>query len=292
MQKPTIIISGKNGQLGNELQDAALLFPQFHYRFFGKDELDIANMQELEAIFKKYKPAFFINTAAYTAVDKAENEQEKAYMINAEAAGIIAKACNQYNTKLLQVSTDYVFDGKADEPYKEEDKTEPVNYYGFTKWMGEQLAVTNNPQTIIIRTSWVYSVYGNNFVKTMLRLMKDRKELNVVSDQFGSPTYAKDLAQAILQIADTSWPALKSDECIFHFSNEGNISWYDFATKIRDIKQLDCIVNPITTEQYPTPARRPSYSVMSKEKIKSVFKININNWQQSLEECLAKLSMQ
>ena len=289
MQKPTIIISGKNGQLGNELQGAALLFPQFHYRFFGKDELDISNIQELEAIFKKYKPAFFINTAAYTAVDKAETEQEKAYMINAEAPGIIAKACNLYNTKLIQVSTDYVFDGKADEPYKEEDKTDPINYYGFTKWMGEQLALANNPQTIVIRTSWVYSVYGNNFVKTMLRLMKDRKELNVVSDQYGSPTYAKDLAEAILQIASSEWPIMEGDGAIFHYSNEGDISWYDFATKIRDIKQLDCLINPIATTQYPTPAKRPTYSVMSKEKIKLVFHININNWQQGLEECLGKL---
>ena len=289
MQKPTIIISGKNGQLGNELQNAALLFPQFHYRFFGKDELDISNIQEIEAIFKKYKPAFFINTAAYTAVDKAETEQKKAYMINAEAPGIIAKACNQYNTKLIQVSTDYVFKGKAEQPYKEDDKTDPVNYYGFTKWMGEQFAIANNPQTIVIRTSWVYSVYGNNFVKTMLRLMKDRKELNVVSDQFGSPTYAKDLAEAILQIVNTEWPAMHGDECIFHFSNEGAISWYDFATAINDIKQMDCTVHPIATTQYPTPAKRPAYSVMSKSKIKSVFNITINDWLLGLEECLGKL---
>jgi len=290
MQKKTIIISGKNGQLGNELQDAALLFPQFHYRFFGKDELDISNASALEKLFKKYKPFCFINTAAYTAVDKAETEQEAAYLINAEATGTIAKTCNHFGTKLIHISTDYVFDGKGNKPYKEDDTTNPVNYYGYTKWMGEKLALENNPETMVIRTSWVYSVYGNNFVKTMLRLMKDRKELNIVNDQFGSPTYAKDLAETILQIiADLQLKDHQLDYGIYHYSNEGAISWCDFATAIRDIKQLDCSVNGIATTQYPTPAKRPGYSVMSKEKIRSTFNVEIKHWKQSLQECLAKL---
>ena len=292
MQKQTIIISGKNGQLGNELQDAALLFPQFHYRFFGKDELDISNAGALENIFKKYKPFSFINTAAYTAVDKAETEQEAAYLINAEAIGIIAKTCKFYNTKLIHISTDYVFDGKGNEPYKEDDKTNPVNYYGYTKWMGEQLALENNPQTIVIRTSWVYSVYGNNFVKTMLRLMKDRKELNVVNNQFGSPTYAKDLAEAILKIIANTQQSngnTQSKSGVYHYSNEGAISWCDFATAIRDIKKFGCTVNGITTVQYPTPAKRPAYAVMNKEKIHTAFNIEIKDWKQSLQECLGKL---
>ncbi|MEP7320238.1 MAG: dTDP-4-dehydrorhamnose reductase, partial [Panacibacter sp.] len=286
MQKPTIIISGKNGQLANELQDAALIFPQFHYRFFGRDELDISNTDAIEKIFKKYKPFCFINTAAYTAVDKAETEQEAAYLINAEATGNIAKACSSYNAILIHISTDYVFNGKGNMPYKEDDAIDPVNYYGYTKRLGEQLALENNPGTIVIRTSWVYSVYGNNFVKTMLRLMKDRKELNVVNDQYGSPTYAKDLAETILKIIADHLQSKNNPQPnygIYHYSNEGAISWCDFATAIRDIKQLDCTVNGIATVQYPTPARRPGYSVMSKEKIHSTFNIEIKDWKQSLK---------
>ena len=289
MQKPTIIVSGKNGQLGNELQDESALFPQFNYHFFGKDELDIGNSSTFEKIFKEYKPAYFINAAAYTAVDKAETEHETAYLINAEATGNVSKFCNQYKTKLIHISTDYVFDGNGKEPYKEEDATSPVNYYGFSKWIGEQLALENNEQTMVIRTSWVYSIYGNNFVKTMLRLMKDRKELNVVNDQVGSPTYAKDIAEAILQIIAESEGTKRFHAGIYHFSNEGVISWYDFAHAIREMKKLDCIVHPITTAQYPTPAKRPAYSVMSKEKICETFDIALKNWKGSLEECLSKL---
>jgi dTDP-4-dehydrorhamnose reductase len=289
MRKPTIIISGKNGQLGNELQDACVLFPQFNYRFFARDELDISNTNAIEKIFKKYKPEYFINSAAYTAVDKAESDQEAAYLINAEASGNIAKTCKQYNTKLIHVSTDYVFDGNGKAPYKEDDTTSPVNYYGFSKWMGEQLAVENNEPTIIIRTSWVYSVYGNNFVKTMLRLMKERKELNVVNDQIGSPTYAKDIAEVILQIIVQSNEMKNFQRGIYHFSNDGVISWCDFADTIRAIKKFECVVHPIPTAQYPTPAKRPAYSVMSKEKICKTFGIISKDWKQSLEECLSKL---
>jgi len=289
MQKPTIIVSGKNGQLGNELQDACVLFPQFNYRFFARDELDISNCNAIEKIFKKYKPQYFINAAAYTAVDKAETDQESAYLINAEATGNIAKICNQYNTKLIHVSTDYVFDGNSKEQYKEDDTTSPVNYYGYSKWMSEQLALKNNQQTIIIRTSWVYSVYGNNFVKTMLRLMKERKELNVVNDQVGSPTYAKDIAETILLIISKADKTKNFQEGIYHFSNEGIISWYDFAAVIKEIKKIDCIVHPIPTSQYPTPAKRPAYSGMSKEKIIETFGIILKDWKQSLEECLSKL---
>jgi dTDP-4-dehydrorhamnose reductase len=289
MQKPTIIVSGKNGQLGNELQDACVVFPQFNYRFFARDELDISNVSAIEKIFKKYKPEYFINTAAYTAVDKAESEQEVALLINAEAAGNLAKICDQYNSKLIHISTDYVFDGNGKKPYEEDDATSPINYYGFSKWMGEQLALENNFRTIIIRTSWVYSVYGNNFVKTMLRLMKERKELNVVNDQIGSPTYAKDIAEAILQIIAKSNETKSFPQGVYHFSNEGTISWYDFANAIREVKQFDCIVHPIPTSQYPTPAKRPAYSVISKEKICKTFGINLKDWKQSLEECLSKL---
>ena len=306
----TILVSGKNGQLGKELQDVASFNKEKRFIFFDKDELNIADNASLQAAFEKYLPSFFINCAAYTAVDKAETEQEKAYLVNAEAVSNIAKQCHQFKTKLIHLSTDYVFDGHATQPYKEDDKTDPVNYYGYTKWLGEQLALNNNPGTIIIRTSWVYSSYGNNFVKTMLRLMKEREEINVVNDQLGSPTYAKDLAAAIVAIVhsersmmngeivnrESSNANLQSKEAhhsppthIYHFSNDGIISWYDFAVAIKEIKQLNCIVNPIPTTAYPTPAKRPAYSVFDKTKIKDTFNIQLKDWRDSLSLCLQHL---
>ena len=290
-----IIVSGRDGQLGNELKDLASK-QNFDFVFTDKDDLDITDENILKEAFKIYKPVFFINCAAYTAVDKAEADQEIAYKINAEAVGYIAKQCHQQNTKLIQISTDYVFDGRSTQPYKEDDKTDPVNYYGYTKWLGEQLALNNNPETIVIRTSWVYSSYGANFVKTMLRLMKERKEINVVNDQFGSPTYAKDLAEAILEIVNSKPLAVSRSpltshhsQNIYHFSNEGNTSWYDFAVAIKEIKQLDCIVHPIPTSAYPTPAKRPAYSVFDKTKITNTFGIQLKNWKDSLKECLQLL---
>jgi dTDP-4-dehydrorhamnose reductase len=285
MGKPVIIVSGKNGQLGKELSDLANNYPQFEFNFFDRTELDIANTEAINNVFDKYKPTYFINTAAYTAVDKAETEQEQAYLINAEATGNIAKVCKAYSTRLVHISTDYVFNGQGAQPYKEEDATYPVNYYGYTKWMGEQLALQNNPQTIVIRTSWVYSVYGNNFVKTMMRLMKDRSDINVVADQFGSPTYAKDLAEAIIQIITQN----NFQPGIYHFSNSGEINWHTFASAIKSAKHFSCNVHAIPTSQYPTPAKRPAYSVMSKEKIVSTFNIRLKDWQESLTECLENL---
>ncbi len=302
INKPVIIVSGKNGQLGRELQNLAASNQNFQFIFFDKDELNIADEAALKNIFQKYSPSFFINCAAYTAVDKAENEKDMAYKINAEAVGNIAKQCNQFKTSLIHISTDYVFDGKATQPYKEDNKTNPVNYYGYTKLKGEELALENNPRTIIIRTSWVYSKYGNNFVKTMLRLMHERKEINVVNDQLGSPTYAKDLAEAIVEITNgqrsmvnnkdvphSSQPTAHGFNNIYHFSNDGIISWYDFAVAIKEIKQLDCIVNPIPTTSYPTPAKRPAYSGLDKTKIINTFNIELKNWKESLINCLAQL---
>ncbi|MGN6619081.1 MAG: dTDP-4-dehydrorhamnose reductase [Ilyomonas sp.] len=289
MKKPLIAVTGKNGQLGSELNDLAASSNSFDFVFAGRDELDLADLSSIESFFKKYKPDYFINCAAYTAVDKAEQDQENAYKINAEAVGKIAYLCRQNYAVLIHVSTDYVFNGKNEHPYKTDDKTEPVNYYGYTKWLGEKLALENCNNTIIIRTSWVYSSYGNNFVKTMLRLMKDRTDLNVVNDQLGSPTYAKDLAEAILQIILQIHQTDKIESGIYHFSNEGIISWYEFATAIRNNAALQCNVHPIKTEQYPTPAKRPAYSVMSKEKITSVYNIQIKDWESSLHECLQQL---
>ena len=296
MSGSIILVSGKNGQLGKELQKLAISNQNFQFVFFDRDELNIADEQSLKNTFEKFSPSYFINCAAYTAVDKAETERELAYKINAEAVGNIARQCTQFNTKLIHISTDYVFDGKANQPYKEDDATSPVNYYGYTKLSGEELAIKNNSDTIIIRTSWIYSEYGNNFVKTMLRLMNERKEINVVNDQLGSPTYAKDLAEAIVEIAGSEQLAANSSpltvhrsQNIYHFSNDGIISWYDFAVAIKEIKQLDCIINPIPTSAYPTPAKRPAYSGLDKTKIVSTFNIELKNWKESLQQCLALL---
>jgi dTDP-4-dehydrorhamnose reductase len=284
-----ILVSGKNGQLGKELQDVAVSNNNSEFIFLEKEELNIADEQSVINIFQKYAPTFFINCAAYTAVDKAETEKENAYQINATAVGNIAKQCNQFKTKLIHISTDYVFDGNGTAPYKEDDATNPVNYYGYTKLAGEQLALENNPDTIIIRTSWVYSYYGSNFVKTMLRLMKERKEINVVNDQLGSPTYARDLAEAIVEIVNSEQLTVNGSPQIYHFSNGGIISWYDFAVAIQKIKQLECTVHPIPTTAYPTPAKRPAYSVFDTTKIKAAFNIEIKNWVESLAECLQLL---
>ncbi len=306
MSSPLIIVSGKNGQLGRELQALASLHPQFDFYFYSKDELDISDFTLVEESFQKHQPTYFINCAAYTAVDKAETDKENAYKINAEAVGNIAMLCKEYKTQLIHISTDYVFDGTANKPYTEEDKTCPVNYYGYTKWMGEELALKNNFETTIIRASWLYSSYGNNFVKTMLRLMNERKELNVVNDQIGCPTYAKDLADAVMKIVCSfqfsvfSWQwAAGSEQLtrnekletrnVFHFSNDGAITWYDFACAIRDIKKFSCEIHPVPTLAYPTPAKRPAYSVLSKEKIIKAFNIDLKNWRESLKECLEKI---
>lgn len=299
---PVILVSGKNGQLGKELQDISSSVENFEFIFFDKEEMNIADEAALQSIFKKYSPSFFINCAAYTAVDKAETEKEAAYKINAASVGTVAKFCNQFNTKLIHVSTDYVFDGKGTEPYKEENATSPVNYYGYTKLEGEQLALKNNPGSIIIRTSWVYSKHGNNFVKTMLRLMHERKEINVVNDQFGSPTYAKDLAEMIVTIVNRQSSNVNAQTStgnlfhvspftshVYHFSNEGIISWYDFAVAIKEIKGLDCKINSIPTSSYPTPAKRPSYSAFNKTKIINAYSIQLKNWKESLSECLSQL---
>jgi dTDP-4-dehydrorhamnose reductase len=287
MNKPIVAISGKNGQLGSELQMLINNYPAFYFLFAAKEELNLADKNSIEIFFQKNNPSFFINCAAYTAVDKAETEKEIAYTINAEAVGTIAKLCKQYQTKLIHISTDYVFNGNANEPYEPDDKTDPVNYYGYSKCEGEKLAIENYPETIIIRTSWVYSEFGNNFVKTMLRLMKDRTEINVVNDQLGSPTYAKDLAEVILEIIkqDAKYPG------ICHFSNGGEINWQRFAEEIRNEIHSACKVNGIPTTQYLTPAKRPHYSVMNKDKIVNVYGITIKDWQESLKECLKKLAV-
>jgi dTDP-4-dehydrorhamnose reductase len=232
MAKKLIAVTGKNGQLGQELQLLAARLDAFDFAFMGTAELDITDKAAVALFFSEHKPAYLVNCAAYTAVDKAETEQEKAYLTNAEAVGELAIQCRLHNCTLITISTDYVFNGSGVAPYQPGDQPEPVNYYGYTKYMGEQLAQKNNPATIIIRTSWVYSPFGNNFVKTMVKLMSARTELSVVGDQLGSPTYAHDLAIAILEII-ASLEKGNNRYGIYHYSNEGIISWFDFAAAIR-----------------------------------------------------------
>lgn len=293
MVKPTIIITGKNGQLGWELQQLQESYnKEFEFIFADKEELDLSNPDSIPAYIQQHKPSYFINCGAYTLVDKAETEQELTYKINAESVGVIAKECSAINCKLITISTDYVFAGDGKEPYKPEQPTNPINYYGYSKWLGEKLALENNPNTIIVRTSWVYSFHGNNFVKTMLRLMKEREELKVVADQVGSPTYAADLAQALMQIVVSLENGNSHTSGIYHYSNEGVISWFNFATAIAELSGSTCKVLPITTDAYPTPAKRPAYSVMDKQSIQDDFRIELKNWKDSLKVCLDKLEMQ
>ncbi len=282
MSKPIILLTGKNGQLGNELQLLAIQYPQYHFEFTDVEELDITDKEKVDIFFAENKPVACINAAAYTAVDKAETDRELSMKINADAVGILAENCNKYGTRFIHISTDYVFDGTAAQPYSEDYPVNPVNYYGLTKLKGEEHAIANNPSSIIIRTSWVYSFFGNNFVKTMLRLMKERDALNVVSDQYGSPTYAADLAETIMNIVVSS----NAPAGIYNYSNEGNISWFDFAKEIRNIAGLTCIINPVDTAGYPTPAKRPAYSVLDKHKIISTFDINTIPWEISLRKCI------
>ncbi|HEX8358271.1 MAG TPA: dTDP-4-dehydrorhamnose reductase [Segetibacter sp.] len=288
MAKPNILVTGKNGQLGNELVVLSAKFPQYNFVFTGASEMDISDGEKVAAFFKEYEPAVCINAAAYTAVDKAETNKELAVKINGEAVGMLAANCSKVGAKFIHVSTDYVFDGTADSPYTEDHPVKPVNFYGESKLRGELAAMEAYPATIIIRTSWVYSFFGNNFVKTMLRFMKERESVIVINDQFGTPTYAADLAEAIMQIVTSP----VNEAGIYNYSNDGLISWFDFAVAIKELSGLDCMVKPVDTSGYPTPAKRPGYSVMSKEKIKSTFGIQLKDWKESLQKCLQLLQPQ
>jgi dTDP-4-dehydrorhamnose reductase len=286
--KQTILVTGANGQLGTEFRQIKQSFPQYNFVFVARDELDIADAGSVNSFFNSSAPSYCINCAAYTAVDKAETEPEQAYNVNSKATENLAIACKEYNTRFIHISTDYVFDGTSSSPYAEESKTNPVSVYGKSKLEGEQKAVKANADSVIIRTAWVYSQFGKNFVKTMLRLMKDKPEIGVVSDQVGSPTYAADIAEGIMRIISSGdW-----HPGIYHFSNQGIISWFDFATAIKELIGSNCKVNPITTAQYPTPAKRPAYSVMDCHKISTTFNIPLTGWKQSLQTCLQRIQEQ
>ena len=285
-----ILVTGANGQLGSELKDLFLLYPNDTFTFTDVAELDITNQQLVKECIVKNEINVIINCAAYTAVDKAEEQFELSNKINHLAVKNFASIAKEYNIKLIHISTDYVFDGTNHVPYQETDKSNPQSVYGQTKLDGELAIQKINPaNTIIIRTSWVYSNYGNNFVKTMLRLGKERKELGVIVDQIGTPTYARDLAKTILEI----FPKIQNKNVeLFHFSNEGACSWYDFASAIFELKGINVKVNAIETYQYPTAAKRPYYSVLNKSKIRDQFEIDIPYWRDSLMYCIEHLNRQ
>lgn len=285
-----ILITGAYGQLGNELNVLSSQYPEWQFLFTDADTLDITDSKAVELFFQTHLPGVVINCAAYTAVDKAETETETARKINALAPEILAKYSKKYGAKFIHISTDYVFDGNTCTPMKETDTENPASVYGATKREGEKLAQAENPGMIIIRTSWLYSTFGNNFVKTMLRLGKEKGSLNVVFDQVGSPTYAADLAGAILSIVKKSEKEPeKFVPGIYHFSDEGVASWYDFAKAIFEIADVNCLVTPVRSAEFPTPARRPAYSVLDKSKIKNTFGIKIPYWRESLITCMKKL---
>ena len=281
-----ILVTGSNGQLGSEIKE---LSKDYNYNFFftTRDDIDITNEENIREFCQKNSINVIINCAAYTAVDKAESDEINADLVNRKAVKKLALVSQELNIKLVHISTDYVFDGKNFKPYCEEYKTNPQSIYGKTKLDGENEIIKINPKnSIIIRTSWVYSSFGNNFVKTMLRLGKEKESLGVIFDQVGTPTYAKDLAKIILEIL----PKIKNEKVqIYNYSNEGVLSWYDFAKEIMKMAKLNCKINPIETHQYPTPAKRPHYSLLNKSKIKSAFNIEIPYWKDSLDRCLTQM---
>lgn len=277
-----VLVTGASGQLGQSLQFIAPHYPEVQFIFASSQDLDITDEGKVFSFFEKNKIDFCINTAAYTAVDKAESDEEKAYLVNVVGPKNLAIVSQKNNATLIHISTDFVFDGSASIPYSEENTTNPIGVYGQTKLEGEKEVASNCDKYFIIRTSWVYSQFGNNFMKTMLRLSQDRTELNVVSDQIGTPTNAVDLAKAILKMISNSQQL--ANYGIYNFSNEGQCSWYDFAKEILKINNVNINVNPIPTEAYPTPAKRPKYSVLDKSKIKSTFGIIIKNWQEALAQ--------
>jgi dTDP-4-dehydrorhamnose reductase len=279
-----VLVTGASGQLGQSLQFIAPNYPAIKFVFCDSKTLDITNEMNCKEVFYKTKPNYCINTAAYTAVDKAESEPEKANLINVVGAKNIAATCKQFDTKLIHISTDFVFDGSNNSQYTETDLPNPKGVYGQTKLDGEKAIQEVFPNYFIVRTSWVYSQFGNNFMKTMLRLSSERDVISVVDDQIGTPTNAVDLAEALVQIILTDNQQSTTDNFgIYHFSNEGQCSWYDFAAEIFRVNKISINLQPIPTTSYPTPAVRPAYSVLDKSKIKSVFGIEVLNWEESLK---------
>ncbi len=286
-----ILVTGAHGQLGREIHAQKEILQGTEFYFMDIDELDITNRREVERTITKIKPSYLVNCAAFTAVDKAEKDAENAYEVNASAVeNIVKTARNVPGMKLVHISTDFVFDGKSRSPYYENAKPAAQSVYGKSKQKGEEYALSY-PFAMIIRTSWLYSEYGGNFVKTILRLASERDEINVVDDQTGTPTWAADLASAVLDIVEQT---INDDKKflagIYHYSNGGQCSWYEFASEIKRIKGLDIKINPVSTAEFPLPAKRPAYSVLGLDKIKNTYNIKIPSWQDSLENCLKRIN--
>jgi dTDP-4-dehydrorhamnose reductase len=285
----TILVTGANGQLGWELGQLAKSYPAFKFVLVDRTQLDLAFPETFAKMIHTIKPDCIVNTAAYTAVDKSETEKALAYTVNATAVQELARISKTLVIPFITYSTDYVFDGEANQPYLSSTKMDPVNYYGSTKAAGETLAMESNENTIVIRTSWVFSSHGNNFVKTMMRLMKERENLNIVADQKGRPTYAKDLAMATMKMIEAI-NAGKSIKGVYHYANTGETTWFDFAAKIKAIAGLDCALNPIETKDFPTPAKRPAYSVLDTSNIEHALSLSIPHWEDALVSCMKKMN--
>ncbi len=293
-ERLTILVTGCKGQLGSELKrlskDARCSFCRF--LFVDVDVLDICNRAEVQNYMSLHKVDLLINCAAYTAVDKAETDKEVAFAVNRDGVGVLADVCKEYDAYMMHVSTDYVFDGTACEPYKEADAVNPIGVYGLSKRAGEEAMMEKGVRGMIIRTAWLYSAFGNNFVKTMLRLGDERQEVMVVADQHGTPTWAADLAETIIEIIlQTDFSGKQGIE-IYHYTDEGECTWYEFASAIMQMAGKDCKVQPISTAEYPTSCRRPAYSVLDKTKIKQAFKVRIPEWDESLRKMLEDLKQQ
>ncbi|MCK9372266.1 MAG: dTDP-4-dehydrorhamnose reductase [Sulfuricurvum sp.] len=282
-----LLVTGANGQVGSEIREISGIYPEYEITYMDRSIVDMADTKAIERYFEDKTFDALINCAAYTAVDKAESQPDLADAINSRAVETLAKIAKAKKMSLIHISTDYVFNGQNYRPYMESDSTDPQGVYGRSKRDGEEAIVSVAPaNTIIIRTSWVYSSFGNNFLKTMLRLGNEKERIGVIFDQVGTPTYARDLAKMILDIL----PNIQNGHPeIYHYSNEGVASWYDFAQAIFELSGIQCQVNPITTDQYPTPATRPYYSLLNKNKIKQKYNIDIPYWKDSLEKCIALL---
>jgi dTDP-4-dehydrorhamnose reductase len=283
-----IAVTGSRGQLGQELFRVASGFPEYHFSFLTHSEFPVEDEGRMRSWLDLHPVDILINCAAYTAVDKAESETDKAFEINAKAPGVLAAILAEKNSRLIHISTDYVFDGNSASALSETASTVPVNQYGVSKLEGELRIARNNPDSLIIRTSWLYSSFGNNFVKTMMRLMESRGSIQVVNDQVGSPTYAGDLAKAIMEVISSGF----SHPGIYHYSNEGETSWYEFAAEIKRLTGSACDIVPISSSVYPTAARRPAYSLMDKSKIKRDYNLAIPDWKASLAVCIEIIKKQ
>lgn len=284
-----VLITGANGQLGHEFRDIETSYPDITFTYSDLPEVNITHIGSLEAYVKKIQPDYIINCAAYTAVDKAESDLENAELVNVQGPKNLAEVCKKFGARLIHISTDFVFDGKGNLPYEETDEPNPNSVYGHTKLNGEEAVFYTDQNSIVIRTSWLYSVFGNNFVKTMRKLGQDKESLKVIYDQVGSPTWAQDLALAIMSVIHSCNEGLVV-QGVFHYSNEGVASWYDFAKEIMAGSHISCTIHPVLTNEFPTAATRPHYSVMNKAKIKNTFGITIPHWKESLTSCIKKFT--